>query len=120
MHPGLQPAFGAPVQLGEIGRDAVELDLGQERLLQLTERTLDLAFAFRVPRLARRDLGGVMGGEADRRREQHEPAALRTTEGTHPIRATRRWDPTRGVEEPGDTLRGVVTVLRRREPPHTP
>ena len=68
---------GAPVQLVEIGGDAVELDLGQERLLQLAERPLDLALAFRVPALHDVIVGAVMRGETDRRRVQHEPAALR-------------------------------------------
>lgn len=46
MHPSLQPALSAPIQIGEIGGNAVELDFWQERFLQLTERTLDLPFRF--------------------------------------------------------------------------
>ena len=56
MHPLVEPEPGPPVQLVEIGGDAVEFDLGQERLLQLTERSLDLAFAFRVTGLTGLDL----------------------------------------------------------------
>ena len=89
MDPSGQPLLGSPVQLGQIGGHAVELDLGQERLLQLAERPLDLAFAFRVAGLARRDLGGVMRGEPDRRRVQHEPSTLRPAERAHPVGATR-------------------------------
>ena len=69
--------FGAVVQLGEIGRDAVEFDLGQERLLELTKRPLDFAFAFGITGCTRRDRRRMMRSEPNRRRMQHEPPALR-------------------------------------------
>ncbi len=47
-----EPHLRAPVQIGEIDRDAVGFDLGQERLLELAERSLDLALAFGVAGLA--------------------------------------------------------------------
>ena len=72
---------------------------------------LDLALAFRVTRLARRDLRAVMSGEPDRRRVQHEPRALRRAERAHPVGATHRRDTTGGVEEPDEAFEGVLAVL---------
>ena len=90
---------------------AVGFDLGQERLLQLTERAFHLALAFRVAGLARRDLGAVMRREPDRRRMQLEAAALRPAERSHPIGATRSRHTASLVEEPGHPLEGVLTIL---------
>ncbi len=77
MHVRVQPHRGAPVELIERSRYAVGFELRQQGGLELTERPLDLALALRVTGLARGDLGSVMRRERDRRRMQHEPAALR-------------------------------------------
>ncbi|MCB1027635.1 MAG: hypothetical protein KDB24_07725, partial [Microthrixaceae bacterium] len=72
MHSLGEPQLGAPVQIGEIDRDAVGFDLREEGLLELAERTLDLALALGIAGLTRGDLRAVMGREADRWRVQHE------------------------------------------------
>ena len=109
----VEPHVCPPVQIVEIDWDAVGFDLGQERLLQRPERSLDLALAFGVAGLTRRDLRRVMRGEADRRRVQFEASALGPAERSHPIGATRRRDAADLVEEPGDPFEGVMTILAR-------
>ena len=59
----------------------------------------------------------MVAGELERRRMEHEPAALRQTERSYPIGAGQLRDPARGLEEPHDPLEGVLAIDRGREPP---
>src|SRR5690625_753719 len=120
MDPLSKPDLGSPVQISEIDRDALGFDLGQERLLQLTKRTLDLALAFRVPSSTRNDLHPVMSPERDRWGVQLETTTLGPTECSHPIRSTRDRHTPGLLEEADHALESVMAVLRGREPPEAP
>ena len=117
MHTLLEPRRSPAVELIDRGGDAVDLDLWGNRLLQLTERPLDLALALGVTGLARRDLHSVVSGELDRRRMQPEPPALRRAQRAHPIGAGDSRDAAERLEGPDDAFEGVLPVLAGREPP---
>ena len=104
------PAGGAIVEFVDAVGHAGHDEFLEERLLQITKRTLDLAFAFRVAGLTRLDLHTVMAGELECRRVQKEPPPLRQAEGAHPVGASQQRHATRGVEEPGDPFEGVLTI----------
>ena len=110
MHPFVDPQPCPPVQRVEIVGDAGDDELLEEALGQVTERSLDLALAFRVTGLAGLDLGAVMTGELERRRMQLEPASLRLTERAHPVRATHLRDTAGGLEEPDDAFERVLPI----------
>ena len=108
--------LSSSIESGDPGHD----QFLEERLLQIPERPLDFALAFRVARLAGLDLDAVVTGELERRRMQHEPAALGLPESAHPIGPSELHDAAGGVEEPGHPLEGVLAVDRRGEPPDPP
>ena len=118
MNTAVEPGLGSTVELVDVGGDAVELDLGQERLSQLPERPLDLPFALRVAGLTGGDLHAVMSSERHRGGVQLEPSALRRTQRPHPVRPRRRRDTAERFEHPDEPFEGVVLVLGGGEPPH--
>jgi hypothetical protein len=120
VHPRRQPQAHPVVQLADRARRAERVELDQDRLLQVPERALRLAFAFGVTCLTRLDLTAVMAGELDRRRVQPEPLALRHPQGAHPVRAPHLGDAADRLEEPDQALEGVLAVHRVREPPQPP
>lgn len=120
VHTLVDPQPPTIVELVDRRRHTGDDELLEERLLQITERPLDLALAFRVAGLARLDLDTVMPGELKGLRAQQEPSPLGLAEGAHPVGPGDLRDTASRVEEPGDTLEGVLTVDRRREPPQPP
>ncbi len=117
MHAAIQPLLSTMVQLIDIAGHASDVELLEERLLERSERPLNLPFAFRVAGLTRRDLDPVMCCELQRRRMQQEAPTLRSPERAHPVGAHRRRHPTRPFEEPDETLEGVLPIDAVREPP---
>ena len=105
-----QPQAGSAVQPVEIVGDTGHDELFQKALTEVTERTLNFAFAFSVASLTGLDLGPMPAGELQCWRMQTETAALRRTEATHPIGATHLWDTTDRVEEAGHALEGVLPI----------